>query len=93
MIVPGMIGYDPEGNYFMDPHVQFLLASDEEVAGGAITESGYYVFPFCDPMCCRPAGPFRSVVEAREWARKEFCGGAPAPWAQWTATKGFGGQQ
>lgn len=47
-----------------EPHIEFLHEGDaaDEFNGGPITEAGYYVMPFCHPMCCR-----RAV--ACEWSR------------------------
>jgi hypothetical protein len=39
--------------------------------GGPAREAGFYIMPFCDPMCCRPAGPFITAAVALAWARQE----------------------
>ena len=57
--------------WFADPPVYFRKAGDTDVRDGPITEDGWYVDPYCHPMCCRPDGPFTTEEEAREWAWQE----------------------
>jgi hypothetical protein len=55
-----------------DAPIVFLLdgEGEGEIAGGPITEAGYYVKRPCTPMCCRPFGPYQTRPEARRamWA-------------------------
>ncbi len=58
--------------WYADPPVVYRNAGDDDVNGGPITESGWYVDPYCHPMCCRPDGPFSTADEARDWAWREY---------------------
>ncbi len=58
--------------FFADPPIVWRNAGDTDVNGGPITESGWYVDPYCHPMCCRPDGPFSTSDDARNWAWTEY---------------------
>jgi hypothetical protein len=44
---------------------------DGEMQGGPAREAGYYMMPCCNPICCRPAGPFITAAAVLAWARRE----------------------
>jgi hypothetical protein len=48
--------------------VAFYEAGDP-VADGPIRVAGWYVDPYCDPMCCPPDGPFPARHAAEGWCR------------------------
>ena len=52
---------------------------DGEFRGGPVRRAGYYVMPFCDPMCCRPYGPFEDRAVARAWYVLAAEGNEPEP--------------
>jgi hypothetical protein len=56
--------------------IRWITAGHEDVAGGPIRASGYYVDPYCDPMCCRPKGPYRTTKLALRALAREY-GKAP----------------
>ena len=58
--------------YYLNPHIEFLPVGSGEgvIVGGPIRKEGYYVFPCCDPLCCRPYGPFPNPLEALGWSRE-----------------------
>lgn len=58
-------------DYLADPYIAYHKSGDcaGEWIGGEATRSGFYIYPFCDPMCCRPEGPFTSEENARQAAR------------------------
>jgi hypothetical protein len=37
--------------------------------GGRLPRAGWYVRPYCHPMCCRPDGPFPTRAAAARWAQ------------------------
>jgi hypothetical protein len=71
-LLPGLAGKALCGDtrrYIMDPSVTWLRAEHRGVTGGKIQQAGFYVMPFCHPMCCRPDGPFRTKSAALAWSR------------------------
>jgi hypothetical protein len=58
--------------YYLNPRIEFMAAGMGRgaIVGGPIRREGYYVFACCDPLCCRPYGPFASPGEALEWSRQ-----------------------
>ncbi|WP_149535259.1 hypothetical protein [Siccirubricoccus phaeus] len=42
----------------------------EGVADGPIRVAGWYVDPYCHPLCCPPYGPFRTEAAARDWSQR-----------------------
>ncbi|MFN6953869.1 MAG: hypothetical protein ACK4PG_03635 [Acetobacteraceae bacterium] len=46
--------------------LEFYEAGDE-VANGPIRVAGWYVDPYCSPMCCPPDGPFPGRQAAEGW--------------------------
>ncbi len=59
-------------SWYADPPVVLRTSGDTDVNGGPITETGWYVDPYCHPMCCRPDGPFVTYEQARDWAWTEY---------------------
>jgi hypothetical protein len=59
--------------YYDYPTIFWLSVGDwgDEMRSGPAREAGFYILPFCDPMCCRPAGPFVTAAVALAWARQE----------------------
>jgi hypothetical protein len=59
--------------YYHYPTIFWLSVGDwgDEMRDGPAREAGFYIKPFCDPMCCRPAGPFITAAVALAWARQE----------------------
>jgi hypothetical protein len=39
------------------------------LADGPLPAAGWYVDPYCDPLCCLPDGPFPTEAAARAWSR------------------------
>jgi hypothetical protein len=74
----GLGGYDGWMLFVSDRlgNIRWLRAGQEDVAGGPIRASGFYVDPLCDPMCCRPKGPFRTRKMALQAIAREY-GKAP----------------
>lgn len=68
---PMLSGMDDAAEYYSDPTIRFFLEGEEadEWVDGPVKEAGYYIMPWCTPMCCRPWGPFPDQVTAREWSR------------------------
>jgi len=63
--------------YYLNPTIEWIEAG-HEASGGPIAEPGYYILDYCEvPECCRPKGPFKSEVEAREWSRQNLVGDLP----------------
>jgi hypothetical protein len=60
--------------YYSYPSIHWLSVGDwdGEMIGGPAREAGFYVIPYCNPMCCRPAGPFITAAVALAWARQEL---------------------
>jgi hypothetical protein len=58
---------DDFDDYYLTPPISYL-SEGEDCAGGPLTEDGWYVMHFCDPMCCRPTGPFLTREEALEYS-------------------------
>ena len=52
--------------YLWDPPIYCYDVGEagDELCGGPVTEAGWYVHPYCDPMCGRPEGPFATREEA-----------------------------
>lgn len=44
----------------------------DEFYGGPVTQAGWYIYPYCEPMCCRPEGPFATREEALRHTRQEY---------------------
>lgn len=61
-------------SYLWDPGVYWYDVGDgeNEICGGPITEAGWYIHPYCHPMCCRPEGPFATREEAHSRTRQEY---------------------
>jgi hypothetical protein len=59
--------------YYRYPPILWLSVGDwdGEMIGGPARAAGFYIMPFCTPMCCRPAGPFITAAVALAWARQE----------------------
>ena len=54
-------------DYFRDRPIARLEVGDFGEGGcygGPIEVTGFYVFEFCSPDCCRPAGPFECESDA-----------------------------
>jgi hypothetical protein len=63
--------HEREKAYYRNPVIQWHSA--EEPAAGDLLEPGYYVLHSCgEPGCCRPAGPFATPEEAREYSRVQL---------------------
>ncbi len=58
--------------FYAEPPAVWRMVGDGDVNGGPITESGWYVDPYCDPLCCRPFGPFRTLEDACAWTWTEY---------------------
>jgi hypothetical protein len=55
--------------YYLDPEVVWLEAGTPADLG-PLLEAGFYVLAHCgDPLCCRPAGPFKSLADGIAWSR------------------------
>jgi hypothetical protein len=69
--------------YYFDPEVVWLEAGfgvNGGILGGPITDSGFYLLFSCrSPDCCRPAGPFKSVEEAKAWSKENWPSHDQAP--------------
>ena len=75
---------DMADKYYADPEIVFrrkgetgedpqnLKFGASEWRGGPVTETGYYIIPFCHPSCCRPDGPFPDERSALEAARRKI---------------------
>jgi len=71
--------------YYRDPPVLFQRAGARRDRRAAITVSGFYIEPHCEPGCCgdfRPPngllGPFVTAALARRWSRQNLSN-APLP--------------
>jgi hypothetical protein len=53
--------------YYLNPVVR-EYEPDASVCGPAITKTGWFVLPYCDPLCCPPHGPFDTMEAARRWS-------------------------
>lgn len=66
--------------YYSDPLVVFLAKGSQANGGSAVTKSGYFVTPHCDPECCAAFGglstadfgPFATAIAARNWSRRHL---------------------
>jgi hypothetical protein len=59
--------------YYRDPDIRWLETGTLVASGGSLPSEGYYVLAHCLRVeCCRPAGPFASLDEARKWSRKNW---------------------
>ncbi|MGE3333798.1 MAG: hypothetical protein AB7I36_09155 [Rhodospirillaceae bacterium] len=60
-------------DYYRDPDIHFLKAGEGgDFRGGPVPSDGYYIYPFCDPRCCPPWGPFKTEAEAHAWSVKNL---------------------
>jgi hypothetical protein len=59
--------------YYHYPTIFWLSVGEwgDEIRGGPAREAGFCIMPSCNPMCCRPAGPFVAAAVALAWARQE----------------------
>ena len=44
-----------------------FYAEGKAVSGGPIRVAGWYVDPYCHPLCCPPYGPFPARQAAEGW--------------------------
>lgn len=60
--------------YLWDPPIYWYDVGEagDEIYGGPVTQAGWYIHPYCDPMCCRPEGPFATREEALSRTRQEY---------------------
>jgi hypothetical protein len=66
--------------YYSDPLVVFLAKGSRANGVSAVTKSGYFVTPHCDPDCCAAFGgisttdfgPFATSGAARNWSRRHL---------------------
>lgn len=61
--------YPEADRSFVTDRPRWLKRGYAYVAGGPIHMAGYYLDPFCHPMCCRPVGPFKTEQDAAIWVR------------------------
>jgi hypothetical protein len=61
-------------SYFIDPEIVYHSKCERpgDWRGGRVTATGYYVYPYCDPRCCRPTGPFADKETALEWSHSQM---------------------
>lgn len=66
-------------SYYRDPEVVWLRGGTDAV-GGPLPKEGYYALAHCGRIgCCRPAGPFETPAEARDWSREHWVPGIGSP--------------
>lgn len=55
------------------PEIEFAeVGSNAYWEHGKVTETGWYVHPYCHPGCCRPDGPFATREDALLQHRREL---------------------
>jgi hypothetical protein len=83
-----------EAAWFASHPIEFY-EEGEIVAEGPIRVAGWYVDPYCHPLCCPPDGPFPARQAAEGWcnalAEALLCGDEAAERALYDEAKALPG--